>query len=113
MKEFKVGDWVTINWHQEKEPYQIIDIWEGDSTDSVKSSSNPSSTVFFDTYADRLLKDCTQWKPKENEWCWFWDKEGVITIQQASSVNNTPKGCVRPYKYCEPFIGELPSWIED
>ena len=55
MKEFKVGEWVTINEHQE-EPYQIIDIWEGDSTDSVKYSSNPSSSVFFDTCDDCSLK---------------------------------------------------------
>ena len=125
MKQFKVGDWVTINWHQEEEPHQITDIWEGDSTESVESSSNPSSTVFFDTCAYRLLEECTHWQPKKGEWCWFWDKGDMpMLLQSSAEIGKTDKYTLYfslqkqqhgndASEYCEPLIGQLPSCIKD
>ncbi len=62
--------------------------------------------------------NCEHWQPKEGEWCWFWDKK-----------DNTPSiGKIEKYhngyyyssafngsicEYCEPFIGELPSFLKD
>lgn len=67
------------------------------------------------------------WHPKEGEWCWFYDI-GMRTPQlhqfQCFSENEqlnygerfVEKGQERDswgYDYCEPFIGELPSFIKD
>ena len=117
MTQFKVGDWVTINWHQDEEPNQITDIWEGDSTESVDSSSNPSSTVFFDTCACRLLEERTHWQPKEGEWCWFWNNHTnicpLLRKLEYTLNSNFYTNDEMIFTHCEPFIGQLPSLIKD
>lgn len=55
MKQFKVGDWVTINWHQEENHYQIIDIWEGNSTDKEQEKIFLMDIIIVNHLSDNLL----------------------------------------------------------
>ena len=62
------------------------------------------------------------WKPKLNEWCWFWnrDKPNKTKLKQLYSINYehdvhwTYKTIdCKTYQHCEPFIGQLPTNLKD
>jgi len=53
----------------------------------------------------------TLWQPKRGEWCWQYPST-------ATKENGIPPNLVRYSHYyegllCEPFIGELPSFLKD
>ena len=52
------------------------------------------------------------WKPQVGEWCWFWDWDRAIPhLDQFECMRREllkPKNGA-PWKYCEPFIGDLPT----
>ena len=109
---FKIGDWVRI-----KTP-----IFEYDGTDriaeGIKKLSIKDMWIFdenhFKMNPDRYI---VHWKPKEGEWCWFWDI-GCTTPILDKFVFKHENVC--PYftkttwfDNIEPFIGELPSFLKD
>lgn len=104
MKEFKVSDWVRFT---------------------------PSNEVFKIHYLDNNIVTNTKhnghydidfvelWQPQVGEWCWFWDFEQEIPkLMQFKEMFNgdlftSIQDKIEAYTYCEPFIGELPSFIKD
>ena len=58
-------------------------------------------------------------KPKENEWCWFYNESHPV-LARLLRIENDEFIAIesdmignRYYKYCEPFIGKLPSFMND
>ena len=47
--------------------------------------------------------DCRKWQPKEGEWCWISDESSKRPYLQ--------KWRNQIVEHCEPFIGELPSFL--
>ena len=98
--KFKVGDWVRDL--RDNSVFQI---------NSVNFNLNLSITngVYI------------HWQPQLGEWCWFLNKGRIPVISQFHSLEiegnrkysatfpNTPHPMIGYYKYCEPFIGNLPT----
>ena len=92
MNELKVGDWL---------------VFEG--KELFKASKEDLVSL--------VGCDLELWQPKEGEWCWFWDYkepefkqfEQMCPIDRTNYI--TKQGGI--YGKCEPFIGELPSYIKD
>lgn len=99
----KVGDWVRNN---NNEIFQLeeLHMWQKDLYSLVKL-----------------------WRPAVGEWCWFdknklgkfWKKQGTrnywtlsdfVSISEKTKI---PSGDYFVSDYCEPFIGQLPSFIKD
>lgn len=66
--------------------------------------------------------ECELWKPKEHEWCWFWDEgmKPVLSkyVRYLKVLGYVSEGAwyqkeKTGWQYCEPFIGELPSYIQE
>ena len=58
-------------------------------------------------------------KPKENEWYWFYNESHPV-LARLLRIENDEFIAIesdmignRYYKYCEPFIGKLPSFMND
>ena len=73
---------------------------------------------------------CTRWKPKKDEWCWFYDSySGVTVLDKLSYIDNENKyysinnhymekygeGVILSncFDKCIPFIGELPPHLKE
>lgn len=109
MEQFKVGDWV-IEIHS-KEIHQIIELFP-----DICRVRKPISEITYSTeYTDFIL-----WQPKEGEWCWFYDDtEGTPIFGRFYKQDKDFGNCCYPqhqinsqYSYCEPFIGELPTFLQ-
>lgn len=108
-----------------------IDIQAGDY---VRYRNNEYSSVFiasnvkdgivyngeWDYYHDEPdgnpIIFCSKWEPEESELCWFWDTRDNLTVREFEEMYQSkfkPKGAVMGYKYCEPFLGERPSLLND
>jgi len=61
LKTLKVGDWVTISWHKDNEPHKIVSIWESNSVNNVECTSDPCSSIFLYSCADRIAGECELW----------------------------------------------------
>jgi len=63
----------------------------------------------------------SSWQPKEGEWCWFYNTgEGkpfcgkfVTIIQKNNYTTYRAHNAWHECEYCEPFIGELPSFLKE
>ena len=117
MEPFKEGDWVRDTRAGMKRPI-------------VQLQPNCIALTNYEKYGKHFIK----WIPEPGVWCWFYDNEtDVPTLAKLISINKlfdrketymvaTPS-CVSEssynysrtmtFKHCEPFIGELPSNIED
>lgn len=95
--KFKVGDWV-IDKKRKHKPFMVTSLHlEADSPNYIKL-------------------DCELWKPKNNEY--FWYKNDLVKFDETQTNCGTllesVRGCsyhvpANFEKYCEPFIGQLPS----
>ena len=61
-----------------------------------------------------------KWQPEPNQWCWFWDSiEFEPCLSRFLEMNGRMNGRKyrdterRNWSYCEPFIGELPSYLKE
>ena len=123
MNPFKPGDWVKYKDQQDTTIYKVMDILSNDLID------------IEDTIVDKY--DIELWQPKPNEWCWFWNKEiDVPILSKLSDITNYEDlptiyysehpmyiklgeddnyEIVESYNFnnCEPFIGQLPTFIKD
>lgn len=69
------------------------------------------------------------WQPKQGEWCWFWNSEKDLTLQKfykkqqdyfivVFCEKHKTAGIIfydvtdKHFKNCEPFTGELPSFLK-
>lgn len=116
MSNFKVGDWIKI----------------GDTVQQI-TAINPENDYnitcdMVETTDDYVsIESIEPWYPKEGEWCWFdknklgkfWKKQGTRNYWTLSEFKNIsektriPSGDYFVSDYCEPFIGQLPSFIKD
>ena len=119
MEQLKVNDWITFTDISDKNPKQIIKIENG---------------IAYTKTNKCLVEQAVKWIPEPGEWCWFWDNEtDVPTLAKLISINKlferketytvaTPS-CISElsynysrtmtFKYCEPFVRELPSNLKD
>ena len=101
--KFKIGDWVRDL--RDNSVFQI---------NSVNFNLNLSITngVYI------------HWQPKPGEWCWFYqNKREIPTLgnlkhfsdKDSFCAYSTPKASmsVKYFKHCEPFIGQLPTSLQD
>lgn len=86
MNEFKVGDWVVDKLGNHK-PFQV--------TEKDLEEHSPQY----------IQKDCKQWQPRLEEWCWFYMEDHSPILMQYYGQEN--------WDIIEPFIGTLPSFIEE
>ena len=108
MSSFKVGDLITISGGK---PWKATE-------DEVR------------IYRGKEDEDIKLWRPKEGEWCWFWNNSKDLTLQKFWKIEqeyfisffcdkNKSDGLVfynvteKNFKYCEPFVGELPSLLRE
>ena len=97
--KFKVGDWV-IDKKRKHKPFMVTSSdLEADSPNYVKI-------------------DCELWQPKPGEFCWFWNFTGMPRLEQFSKyydldghLGNYETLTTELYHYCEPFIGQLPTYL--
>ena len=102
--KFKVGDWVRDL--RDNRVFQINSV-------NFNLKLSTKNTVYV------------HWQPKKGEWCWFSNKNGIPTIGQFLSIEtdgnrkysatfpNTPHPFITYYDYCEPFLGQLPTNIQE
>ena len=95
---FKVGDWVHIpNEFGDLETYKL-------RYEDFHGISRKNSQWFS------ILQ---HWKPKKDEWCWFWNKDqlkynGSPEFGKYGVLSYTEEF----YEHIEPFIGQLPSFCK-
>lgn len=60
------------------------------------------------------------WKPKQGEWCWFWDDNtngcavlSMLKSYHAESAYAFETAVGSRYKNCAPFTGELPPHLKE
>lgn len=100
MKEFKVGDWVITKAGYTKQISGLTrDAYD---TLSIGNTSVGVNVVF--------KNEIELWQPKEGEWCWS---------KKRNELTNNVCELIRFYwdndniGDCEPFIGELPTFLKD
>ena len=101
---FKVGDWIRI-----KAFNKVLQL-------SPYTTSTELSCIEFNGQ-QYFLDDIELWKPKINEWCWFWnnDNEVPFLCQLAGTDRHIRKYLAHNdytgnrFQFCEPFIGTLPT----
>lgn len=128
MQNFKVGDWVISSRYPKSPTIKIPD-------------KHAIDTQIFGTYTSsrgqaHLLyaHECRQWQPTEGEWCWFFNdttdvptlaklieittlfgRDKTYNVKTPSCISETSYSYSRTmsFKHCEPFIGQLPTFIKD
>lgn len=89
--KFKVGDWVR----------------------------DKSSKFVIRAYHDMIYDNFEQWQPKKGEWCWFWKQGFIPWIGRFKGMlgdefsSYYEENVINYSTQCEPFIGELPTWIDN
>lgn len=57
------------------------------------------------------------WTPVKDEWCWFYDSKSgkSAALAQFKEINNDYFISITntSWKYCEPFLNSLPSYLKD
>ena len=106
--KFKVGDWV-VEIHSTTKA-QVLELF-----------GNQIRVKFC--YPDAIIttdsSDFIPWIPKKGDWCWFWDETlknpMLLQFERFCSTgfykyetNNRLN-----YEYCEPFLGELPTNLQE
>ena len=113
MQQFKVGDWIeNIRCVNQRIIKQVIDCKEHLDTLTMGNATNGVNVM--------LKSDVKLWQQKEGEWCWFYNRGDAFPVlrpfvkmseENLYLANNIV--CDWAYEYCEPFIGELPSFLKD
>ena len=110
MNEFKVGDWVTTKAGYTKQISGLTR--DACDTLSIGNTSVGVNVVF--------KNEIELWQPKEGEWCWFWDNFNNPFIGKFVARNgdnyqykHTKNDKVYSAYKCEPFVGELPSFLKE
>ena len=108
MNEFKVGDWVEFD----NSVFCVHKEYNGNRYISEEVANNLTN----------YGKSVTLWQPEIGEWCWFWEIDSNPKLCQYSKYINGEYEAlsIDPYYeleghfgFCEPFIGELPSFIKE
>ena len=132
--KFQIGDWVKDI--QNGALYKIKEIKEFPKEPTYKRFNffNTKET-WIDIFNDEVDSDEWElWKPTKDKWCWFFnnktdiptlaklieittlfDRDKTYIVKTPSCISETSYNYSRTmnFKYCEPFIGELPSFIKE
>ena len=109
--KFKVEDWVIF---EDNTKHKITEI------NKFSYTFDNNFSCGFETHTVLSMK---HWKPKQNEFCWFWDKLDLKPFL-SKFIENTKDGSFVSEGitftsgrvisiYCEPFIGELPTNLKE
>jgi hypothetical protein len=116
MSKFKPGDWVVKtttddyydgirNWFQLKE----TDLIFKQEVNAAEWEAN-----FYFVNAHEI------WRPEHKEWCWHTRTRQLVQVDLKSAclydaIGHTMNGHPHNIKYseCEPFIGQLPSFLKE
>ena len=128
LSDVSVGDWIRT---PDDEVTQVLEL------DAVFGTQNKLSNghICFNGF----LKACELWQPRKDEWCWFITKKTapilarfVYRDSKTLWLDNEYKtilgykadsfghysGNIGPqeedyiFPYCQPFIGELPTYLK-
>ena len=101
---FKVGDWIRIKGTLESDIFKLTE-------NEIKYKEIILGHFIFEE------NTWVHWQPKEGEWCWMFSDGNLSPhIMQFSCMGLDGKTYLSGfagYDECEPFIGELPSFIKD
>ena len=118
---FKIGDWVIVDTDDFKscKPHCIEEFGHNGATVLIEG-------VWENRKIKKLSVNCnflTLWQPKEGEWCWFFDNKREIPKlgklkhktdnQYVAYMTLNASMSVQYFKFCEPFIGQLPTTLKD
>ena len=102
--KFKVGDWIRDL--RDNSVFQI-------NSENFNLKLSTTNGVYI------------HWQPKLGEWCWFSVKNRIPTIGQFLTIEtegnrkysatfpNSPHPFISYYDCCEPFLGQLPTNLQD
>lgn len=84
-------------------------------TSEGKMRSDDATPMLYPSKPEIILP---KWQPKPGEWCWFWDSTDFPPCLGQFEEMNDRKYRDRDrencnWNYCEPFIGELPSYLKE
>jgi hypothetical protein len=116
-QKFNIGDHVNVKKSAEQYTGQAGVVYRVTTV-----GKNSISVVHNDKIVKFSEKHLKRWKPKYNEWCWFWGKISTgpghtwnVVLSQFEGMcdNDLYTANRHQYSFCEPFIGELPSRYKD
>lgn len=113
--KFKVGDWLRVPKH--KHIFQFTSTFKEDDIEFIADG-------YDEIYGQQgwTIDEVELWKPNVGEWCWFSGGcYGIPTVLKFLKQNSDTryygylhdKFDLKVFSHCEPFIGELPSFIKD
>ena len=128
MTNFKLDNWVIMPNDPDKR-----------SLAQVKQTYTESNKVKLYWPSENSVAVCSEmthyelWQPKPDEWCWFlnhkndiprlrkfisasnpFDRPTVYTTHPDPATEMSRAYCgIESYKYCEAFIGQLPTILKD
>lgn len=134
--QFKVGDWVTVNNGKPHQFYRFTkDLPEWNKNLNYENIEMIDKSKYHIPNFDRSI--VRFWQPKVNEYCWFWNQDGGIPVfGKFKSINSNfnknkyisseswyefdiPANANifydqwrRDWKFCEPFLGQQPSFLK-
>lgn len=105
--KFKVGNWVVNKESKQRIIKKVTSVY----SDTVTVGD---STVGINVM---LIKDLELWEPKEGDICWFWNKSNIYP-RLATFINESLGSYYADtsndgFDFCEPFIGQLPSYLKE
>ena len=101
MQQFKVGDWLQV----------------------IAGNERPIGSLFKvkSCLTRYRAADVKLWEPNEGEWCWIGknlskivthDRDGYFTCLNSNGTYTAYMELEYIYKIAEPFIGELPTFLQ-
>ena len=106
MSSFKPGDWIKSTRYPNLRPVQIISIYESNTRPGILGLKSKGTVLYSD--------EVELWKPKVGEWCWFWNQSDInLSISPHIGQYGNLSYSLEFYDNCEPFIGQLPTFIKD
>lgn len=123
MNQFKLNDWVNITKQNHTRLLQLTKVENIRGSNMLYFGKNEYS--IFEERVNTTSTHLELWRPKEGEWCWFWDNDDLPFLLQATGeMVKTSNGYLYFSKQkqrhgndassnCEPFIGELPSFLKE
>jgi hypothetical protein len=105
-----------------------IELWEPEEGDWVRFNNQALQVRKIHKYTDTskiwfnqlgglgaYLHEIEPWKPKEGEWCWFYGpgKHELGQFRELHMNGLYYTNDINAFEKCEPFIGELPSFIQN
>ena len=120
MSSFKPGHWIKSTRYPNLRPIQITSIYESNTRPGILGLKSKGTVLYSD--------EVELWQPKPNEWCWFWSKSfpkpqllpfrsyfknSFYSTEYGVTIFNEVLCECNYFDYCEPFIGQLPTFIKD